>query len=68
MVRIVQTKTILEEIDQIYKRNCHLGKPEKREAVKQELIGKTIMANYGNSKIWIVKDVIFDFDLSRKIS
>lgn len=69
MIRIVQTKTVLEEIDIIYKKNSHLSKDEKREVVKRELYGKTIMANYGNSKIWIIKDVIFDFDLANtKIS
>jgi len=69
MIRIVQTKTVLEEIDIIYKKNSHLTKDEKREVVKRELYGKTIMANYGNSKIWIIKDVIFDFDLANtKIS
>jgi hypothetical protein len=27
------------------------------------------MANYGNSRIWIIKDIIFDFNLeSSKIS
>lgn len=24
------------------------------------------MANYGNSKIWLIKDVIFDFDYESK--
>jgi len=23
------------------------------------------MANYGNSRIWIIKDIIFDFDLEK---
>lgn len=28
-----------------------------------ELLGKPVMANYGNSRIWVIKDIIFDFDL-----
>lgn len=30
MVRIVQTKTVLEEIDMVYSKNSHLSKIEKR--------------------------------------
>lgn len=55
MVRIIQNRTVLDEIDGIYASNSHLSKDEKRQAVKQELIGKTVMANYGNSRIWIIK-------------
>lgn len=63
MVRIIQNRTALEEIDSIYSKNKHLNKDEKREAVKQQLIGKVVMANYGNSRIWLIKEIIFDFDL-----
>ncbi len=54
MVRIIQSKTVLEEINTIYSRNSHLSKEEKRNMVKGEIIGKPVMANYGNSRIWIV--------------
>lgn len=66
MVRIVQTKTVLEEINAIYAKSSHLSKEEKRQAVKQELIGRAVMANYGNSRIWKIQDIVFDFDLEAK--
>lgn len=33
--------------------------------VKNQLSNKAVMANYGNSRIWIIKDIIFDFDLEK---
>lgn len=63
MVRIIQSKTVLEEINTLYSKNSHLSKDEKRAMVKSEIIGKAVMANYGNSRIWIVQEIIFDFDL-----
>lgn len=68
IVRIIQNKTVLDEINSIYGQCPYLSKDEKRNTVKAELIGKTVMANYGNSKIWVIKDVLFDFDYeTRKV-
>lgn len=62
MTRIVQSRTVLEEIDKLYSKNSNLSKDEKREALKKELIGRPVMANYGKSRIWSIKDIVFDFD------
>jgi len=51
----VQSRTALEEIDTIYAKNSHLNKEEKRLAVKEHLVGSTVMANYGNSRVWFIK-------------
>ena len=33
--------------------------------MKEHLIGKIVVGNYGNNKKWVVKDVEFDIDLKK---
>lgn len=62
MTRILQNKTVLEHINELYSKNNNLSKQEKRNIVKEDLIGKIVVGNYGNTKHWIVEDVDFDTD------
>ena len=62
MTRIVQDRSVLDFINDIYGKNKHLSRDEKRSILKDELIGRAIMANYGNSKHWIIEDIKFDID------
>ena len=67
ITRIVQDKTVIELINSIYKCNSHLSKEEKRSKVQEEMVGKTVMANYGNSRYWVILEVIFDVNFDTMI-
>lgn len=54
MARIVQNRSVLDLINEIYSKNKHLSKEEKRGLVKENLIGRMVLANYGTSKHWII--------------
>lgn len=58
--KIVRTETVLDEIDRVYNIHDSKSKEEKRALLKEALIGKTIMANYGNSRCWRIDDLEFD--------
>lgn len=66
ITRIVQDKTVLEYINGVYLKNSHLNKEEKRSMVQEEMIGKTVMANYGNSRYWVIQEVVFDVNFDNK--
>ena len=34
--------------------------------VQEEMIGKTVMANYDNSRYWVIQEVVFDVNLDNK--
>lgn len=48
-VKIIQSESALDVINKIYKRNAALSKTEKRLLIEEELIGKSVMANYGRN-------------------
>lgn len=66
ITRIVQDKTVLEYINGIYMKHSHLNKDEKRNMVQEEMTGKTVMANYGNSRYWIIREVVFDVNFDNE--
>ena len=63
--KIVRSKSLLEGINEMYHAFSYLDKNERRDKVKEEFLGKIVMANYGNSKHWRVEDIIFDQDASQ---
>jgi hypothetical protein len=56
---VVQNKTVLQTIDEIYSRNSAKDKFEKRDLVKQALINKIVMTNYGRTRYVRIADVEF---------
>ena len=62
--KIVRTDTVLQLIDRIYndERNQERAKDEKRRLVKEALVGKVVLAMYGNYRYWRIDDVLFDKD------
>ena len=60
--KIIRTETVLNYIDDVYSKNSHLPKDEKRQKVKESLVGKTVLAMYGNYRYWRIDDIIFDKD------
>jgi hypothetical protein len=47
----------------MYKINSSLSKTEKRMLVEQELVGKTVMANYGRNRCYRIEGISFDTNL-----
>lgn len=58
--KIVRAETVLSYIDNLYGIHTDKSKEEKRAAIQEALVGKTVMANYGNSKCWRIDAVVFD--------
>ena len=58
--KIVRTETALLEINRIYAENKTKEREEKRNLVKEGLVGKTLMTNYGKARYFRVDDVCFD--------
>lgn len=58
--KIVRNQTVLDFINETY--NLHKGqeRDEKRAILKNELIGQTIMTNYGKARYVRITDVIFE--------
>lgn len=55
--KLVQSKSVLEFINEIYKINADRDRDEKRQLVKEALISKIVMTNYGKTKYAKVEDV-----------
>ena len=62
--KIVRTDTVLNLIDRIYndERNQDKPKDEKRRLVREALVGKVVLAMYGNYRYWRIDDVLFEKD------
>ena len=62
--RFMSTQTVLSRIDQIYDQFKDQGSQNFRErfqeACRQEFVGQSIIANYGNKRTYIVNDVNFE--------
>lgn len=54
MTKIIQNKKVIDVINEIYFIHSNKGKEEKRNLLKETLIGKTVVGNYGNTKSWII--------------
>lgn len=48
--KLVQNKSVLDYINELYKINSDRDRDEKRQIVKEALIGKVVMTNYGKTK------------------
>lgn len=57
--KFIQQQSALDVIQGIYKLK-DLEKDLKREKVKEQLINKTVMSNYGKSRFYRINDIKFD--------
>ena len=57
--KVIQNVTALEAINELYRKYNDRNREEKRQIIKNEFVGKTLMANYGNNKYWRIEDVEF---------
>ncbi len=60
--KIIRTETVLNYVDELYNKYQDISKDEKRKRVKEALIGRTVLAMYGNYRYWRIDDIIFDRD------
>ena len=60
--KIIRTETVLSYIDDIYNKNHGLSKDDKRKRVRDNLVGRTVLAMYGNYRYWRIDDIVFDKD------
>lgn len=58
--KIVRSESVLKLINELYGQYSSASKEEKRNVVKENLIGKCVMANYGTNRYWKVEAVLFD--------
>ena len=63
--RVVQNSTALTAINTFYAMHKNDDKDSKRNKLRDEFRGKTVMANYGNHRYWRVEDIEFDQDTER---
>lgn len=57
--KIVRNQTVLQFIDDFYRNNTDKSKDQKRELLKQQLINKVIMTNYGRPRYLTISDIQF---------
>ncbi len=57
--KIVRTETVLDFINELYSKNKNKERDEKRNILKQELIGQIIMTNYGKARYVKIVDLVF---------
>lgn len=62
--KIVREESVLDVINQVYKRHGDKSKGEKRLVIQEELVGKMVMANYGRSKYYVIEEVLFEVGLN----
>ena len=55
--KIVRNQTVLQFIDETYRHNTDKNRDEKRYILKQELINKIIMTNYGRPRYVKILDI-----------
>lgn len=60
--KIVRNKTVLQCINEIYSKYPTLSKDEKRAMIREKMIGKCVMSDYGNSRYWRIDDIVFDMN------
>lgn len=57
--KIVRSDTVLSVIDSIYQTNKDKDKEERRQLVRNELINKIVMSNYGKTRYYKITDINF---------
>lgn len=57
--KIVRNQTVLQYINELYKLHSDKERDEKRSILKQELINKIIMTNYGKTRYVRILDIEF---------
>jgi hypothetical protein len=55
--KIVCSQTALDAIDYCYKSFKHKDREERRRFIKEKMIGRTVMANYGKNMFYKIKDI-----------
>lgn len=63
--RLIRQENVLSIVKQIYKDNANMSKDDKRQLVREEIIGTQVIANYSNFRIYVVTDLLFDKDVSQ---
>ena len=58
--KIVRMEKVLTVINNVYSSNSKEEREFKREKVKEALIGKTVVTNYGKTRYLYVTDVVFE--------
>ena len=62
--KLVGERTCLNVINDLYNENRDKSKEEKRALIVDHFHNKMVMSNYGQSRCFIVEDVLFDMDVS----
>lgn len=57
--KIVQNRTVLDFINELYKKNETKDRDDKRNLVKLALKDQIIQVNYGNGRYYKVEDVVY---------
>ena len=63
--KIVQNKTVLEYINELYMKNDTRDRDDKRNIVKNALKDQIIQVRYGNGRYYKIEDVVYK-DLSEE--
>ena len=57
--KIVRNQTVLEYIDDLYKKNEMRDREDKRNIVKNALKDQIIQVNYGNGRYYKIEDIVY---------
>lgn len=57
--KMVCSQTALDAIEQYYKMSRLQNREEKRRFIKEKMMGRTVMANYGSKRFYKIKDISF---------
>lgn len=58
--KIIDCNNVLSIIDNLYQNNKNASKEEVRSIVRENLVGKSFCATYGNFRCYKIEDVKFD--------
>ena len=62
--KIINDVTVLEMIEKLYSSMGNHSKEDIRPRIRETLVGKVVVADYGNFGTYKVLDIIFDKKLS----
>jgi len=62
--KIINDVTVLEMIEKLYSSMGNHSKEDIRHRIRETLVGKVVVADYGNFGTYKVLDIIFDKKLS----
>ncbi len=57
--KIVRNQTVLEYIDDLYKKNDNRDRDDKRNIVKNALANQIVQVNYGNGRYYKIEDIVY---------